>query len=68
MTLRSFFVQCAVLTSLSVDTIDNYFHINSAPSTLRVLHTRLQVQLKQSPQDIAVGLKGSDFLGKTRNE
>jgi hypothetical protein len=68
MTLRSFLVQCAVLTSLSVETSDNYFHINSAPSTIRVLPTRLQVQLKQSPQDIEIGLKGTDFLGKTCDE
>jgi hypothetical protein len=68
MTLRSFLVQCAVLTSLSVETSDSYFHINSAPSRVRVLPTRLQVQLKQSPQDIAIGLKGTDFLGKTCDE
>jgi hypothetical protein len=63
-TLRSFLVQCAVLTSLSVETSDNYSHINRAPSIMGVLPTRLQVQLKQSPQDIAVGFKGTDFLGK----
>jgi hypothetical protein len=67
-TPRSFLVQCAVLTSLSVETADNYFHINRVQSKMRVLTTRLQVQLKQSPQDIAVGLKGTDFLGKTCNE